>query len=25
VFMGLREDKNPEDCTLAEQVGQLHG
>jgi bifunctional non-homologous end joining protein LigD len=24
VFMGLREDKNPEDCTLAEQVGQLH-
>jgi bifunctional non-homologous end joining protein LigD len=24
VFMGLRKDKNPEDCTLAEQVGQLH-
>jgi len=24
VFMGLREDKNPEECTLAEQVGQLH-
>ena len=23
VFMGLREDKNPEDCTLAEQVGRL--
>lgn len=23
VFMGLREDKNPEDCTLAEQVGQI--
>src|SRR5579864_2908785 len=24
VFLGLREDKNPEECTLAEQVGQLH-
>ena len=23
VFMGLREDKNPEDCTLTEQVGNI--